>query len=64
MDIFERVEMFFRRLEIYTEVPPTSEMMDIVVRIMAEVLSILGLAMNDIKQGRMSKYSLIQARHC
>ncbi|KAN0116136.1 hypothetical protein V8E52_006193 [Russula decolorans] len=55
MDIFERIEMFFRRLEIYTEVPPTSEMMDILVRIMAEVLSILGIAMKEIKQGRMSK---------
>ena len=61
--IFERIEMFFRRLEIYTEVPPTSEMMDIVVRIMAEVISILGIAMKDIKQGQMSKYSLIQVRH-
>jgi hypothetical protein len=62
IDIFERIEMFFRRLDIYTEVPPTSEMMDIVVRIMAEVLSILGIAMKEIKQGRMSKYSVIQVR--
>ena len=58
IDVFERIEMFFSRLEIYTEVPPTSEMMDILVRIMAEVLSILGIAMKKIKQGRMSKYSL------
>ena len=49
IDIFERIEMFFRRLDIYTEVPPTSEMMDIVVRIMAEVLSIVGIAMKEIK---------------
>jgi hypothetical protein len=60
IDIFERIEMFFRRLEIYTGVPPTSEMMDIVVRIMAEVLSVVGVAMKEIKQGRMSKYSVIQ----
>jgi hypothetical protein len=58
IDTFERIEMFFRRLEIYTEVPPTSEMMDIVVRIMVEVLSILGIAMKEIKRGRMSKYLL------
>ena len=62
IDIFERIETFFQRLEIYTEVPRTSEMMDIVVRIMVEVLSILGIAMKEIKQGRMSKYSLIQVR--
>jgi hypothetical protein len=64
IDIFERIEMFFRRLDIYTDVPPTSEMMDIVVRILAEVLSIVGIAMKEIKQGIMSKYSLIQVRDC
>ena len=64
IDIFERIEMFFRRLEIYTGVPSTLEMMDIVVRIMAEVLSILGIAVKDIKQGRMSKCSPIQVRRC
>jgi hypothetical protein len=64
IEIFERIEMFFRRLEIYTEVPPTSEMMDIVARILAEVLSIVGIAMKEIKQGRISKYSVIQVRHC
>ena len=56
IDVFERVEMYLRRLEIYTEVPATMEMMDILVRIMVEVLSILGVAIKEIKQGRMSKY--------
>ena len=32
------------------------EMMDIIVQIMVEVLSILGVTMKEIKQGRMSKY--------
>lgn len=32
--------MFFRRLEIYTEVPATVEMMDIIVQKMVEVLYI------------------------
>ena len=58
VDVFERIEMFFRRLEVYTEVPPTPEMMNIIVRIMAEVLSIFGIAMKVIKQGRMSMYLL------
>jgi hypothetical protein len=48
--------MFFRRLEIYTEVAPTMEMMEMIVQIMVEVLSILGIAMKEIKQGRISKY--------
>ena len=46
--------MFFRRLEIYTEVPPTTEMTDIITQIMVKVLSILGMATKGIKQGRMS----------
>ena len=56
IDIFERIEMFFRRLETYTQVPPTPEMMDMIVQIMVEVLSILGIATKEIKQGRLSKY--------
>jgi hypothetical protein len=47
--------MFFRRLEIYTEVQPTTEMTDIIIQIMVEVLSILGIATKEIKQGRISK---------
>jgi hypothetical protein len=55
VNIFERVENFFRRLEVYTNVPPTTEMMEMIVHIMVEVLSILGIAMKEIKQGRMSE---------
>ena len=55
VDIFERIEMFFRRLEIYTEVPPTTEMMEMTIQIAVEVLSILGIAMKEIKQSRMGE---------
>ena len=58
IDMFERIEMFFRRLEVYTQVPPTTEMMDILIQIMVEVLSILGIATKEIKQGLLSEYSL------
>jgi hypothetical protein len=50
--------MFFRRLQIYTEVPSTTEMMDIIIQIMVEVLCILGIATKEMKQGRMSKHLL------
>ena len=55
LDIFERIETFFRRLEVYTAVKPTPEMMDMMVQITVEVLSILGTATEEIKQGRMSE---------
>jgi hypothetical protein len=50
--------MFFQRLEIYVDVPPTTEMMDTIILIMAEVLIILGVATKEIKHGRMSERSL------
>jgi hypothetical protein len=55
IDIFERMETFFQRLEIYTRVSPPPEMMGIIVEVMVEVLSILGIATKEMKQGRMSK---------
>jgi hypothetical protein len=55
IDIFERIENFFHRLEVYTVVPPTPEMMDMMVKIMVEVLSILGIATKETRQGRTSE---------
>ena len=59
--MFDRIEMFLRRLEIYTELPPTKEMMNIITQIMVEILSILGLATKEIKQGRISKGSVYKS---
>jgi hypothetical protein len=52
--------MFFRPHEIYTEVRPTTEMIDLIIQIMVEVLSILGIATKEIKQGRISKHFLCE----
>jgi len=58
VDIFERIENFFRHLETYTKVPWTADMMDIMVKIMVEVLCILGIVTKEIKQGKMSEWFL------
>ena len=55
LDIFERIEMFFRRLDAYTQVEPTSEMIELMVQITVEVFSILGIATKELKQGRTSE---------
>ncbi|KAF8476578.1 hypothetical protein DFH94DRAFT_803683 [Russula ochroleuca] len=55
-DIFVRIECFFKRLETYTEVQPTAGMSDVIMKIMIEVLSILGIATKEIKQGRSKKF--------
>jgi hypothetical protein len=54
IDVFVRIESFFKRLESYTEVRPTDAMTDVIVKIMIEVLSILAIATKEIKQGRSS----------
>ena len=53
--VFERIENFFRRLETYVELPPTAGMTDIIVKIMAEVLSILSIVTKEVKQSRTSE---------
>ena len=58
IDIFERMESFFLRLDFYIEVQPTTEMRDIIIKIMVEVLSILAIATKEINQYRMSGFLL------
>ena len=53
------MEYFFKRLENYLEVRPTAAMTDIIVKIMVEVLSILGIVTKEIEQGRISMYFLV-----
>jgi hypothetical protein len=55
IELFNYIEHFFLRLEIYTSITPTSSMMDIIIEIMAEVLTILAIATKDAKRGRLSK---------
>jgi hypothetical protein len=54
IDLFERIENFFKRLETYTSVPPTDAMTDIVVKIMIEVLNIFAIATKEMRRGRAS----------
>ncbi|KAH8984876.1 hypothetical protein EDB86DRAFT_2810544 [Lactarius hatsudake] len=56
VDLFGRMEYFFKRLERYIDVRPTAAMRDIIVKIMAEVISILGIVTKEIRQGRTKKY--------
>ena len=56
IDLFSRIEYFFRRLDIYIGVPPTTAMTDITAEIMAEVLIIIGMATKEVKRGRMSEF--------
>ena len=55
VDLFECVQNFLNRLQIYTEIPFSSSMSGIITKILAEVLSVLSLATKQIKQGRLSE---------
>jgi hypothetical protein len=55
IELFNRIESFFRRLEIYTGITPTTAMTDIIVEIMVEVLMILAIATKEVKCGRLSE---------
>ena len=48
------MEYFFKRLEGYIKVKPTAAMKDVIVKIMVEVISILGIVTKEIRQGRTS----------
>jgi hypothetical protein len=55
LELFECLGNFSKRLEIYTNIPLTPTMTDILVKIMIELLSVLALATKQIRQGRFSK---------
>jgi hypothetical protein len=55
VQLFERIENFFKRIKTYTEVPPTPDLIDALAKIMAEVLSILAVATKGIKRKQWSR---------
>ena len=59
VDNLKHIEMYFQPLESYLEFL-TTEMTDVIIQIMVEVLGILGIVMVEIKQGHMSKYFLYE----
>ena len=58
VDLLEAIEHFHKLLDIYTEVPPTSALDELAVKIMVELLSTLALATKEFKQGRLSEFIL------
>ncbi|KAF8258919.1 hypothetical protein EI94DRAFT_1067454 [Lactarius quietus] len=53
VDLFECLGNFLKRLEIYTAIPFTPLMVDIIVKMLVELLSVLALATKQIQQGRL-----------
>jgi hypothetical protein len=58
IDLLESMEHFLKRLDIYTRIPPTPVMDELVVKITVELISTLALATKELKQGRPSESEL------
>jgi len=54
-NVLESIGQFVGRLKIYTEIPLSSAMVEIVVQIMVELISILALETKKFTRRRLSK---------
>jgi hypothetical protein len=55
VNLLESIEHFLKRLDIYTRIPATAAMDEIVIKIMLELLTTLALVTKEIKQGKSSE---------
>jgi hypothetical protein len=56
VELFESIEQFVNRLNMYTRIPLTHLMIELVAKIIVELLSILALATKKLKQRRSSEF--------
>jgi hypothetical protein len=55
VNLFERIQFFLERLNIYTGIPLTTKMTELLGKIMAQLLSILALSTKEMTQRRISE---------
>jgi hypothetical protein len=54
-NLLELIGHYLNRLEIYTEIPATEVMNEMVFKILVELLSTLALTTKETKQGKLSE---------
>jgi len=62
VDLLESIEHFLNRLNIYTRIPLTVVMAEVIIKIMVELLSTLALVTKHIKQRRPGETILTGAQ--
>jgi hypothetical protein len=55
IDLFERIESFFKRLEVYNQISLNTKMSEVLVKIVIELLSILSIATKEVGRRRASE---------
>jgi len=56
VDLLESIEHLLKPLDMFTGIPPTSAMNEIVIKIILDLLSILAQTTKELKPGQSSKY--------
>ncbi|KAH9012171.1 hypothetical protein EDB84DRAFT_970532 [Lactarius hengduanensis] len=56
VDLFERIQFFLKRLGVHTRISPTKDMVEILVKIMAEVIGILSIATKEMQRSKTGMY--------
>ena len=59
MGLFDRMRLFSMRLEKYVAVRPTVAMIDVVMKLMVEIISILGIATEEIGRGGLRMHFFV-----
>ena len=63
VDLLGSIEHVLKPLDIYTQIPSAPAMDEILLKILAELLSTLALTTKEITQGRPSEFALADALH-
>jgi hypothetical protein len=63
VELFERIGGFFNRLGVYSQVSPTAEMIEVIVKIFTEILSVLSIATKEVTRKRASELFLQNILH-
>ncbi|KAH9029172.1 hypothetical protein EDB85DRAFT_2276158, partial [Lactarius pseudohatsudake] len=56
VDLFDRIQFFLNRLGVHTRISPTKDMVEILVKIMAEVIGILSIATKEMQRSKTEIY--------
>jgi hypothetical protein len=59
VELLASFENFLNRLSIYAGIPPTPALVNVLVKIIVELISTLALATKQVKQGRFSEFVLV-----
>ena len=59
VDLLDSIECFVKHLGIYTQIPHTTTLDEVLVRILMELLSIFALATKVLEQGQSGESTLV-----